>query len=55
MTSVPTFAQWPYDCIEEDELEQDTRSQPSNSEGLFLLALEQISSIFSGKESQENQ
>ncbi|XP_053288759.1 pleckstrin homology domain-containing family G member 4B isoform X2 [Pleuronectes platessa] len=29
MTSVPSFAQWPYDCIEEDELEQDTGSQPS--------------------------
>ncbi|XP_047454614.1 pleckstrin homology domain-containing family G member 4B isoform X2 [Mugil cephalus] len=26
---VPSFAQWPYDCIEEDELEQDTGSQPS--------------------------
>ncbi|XP_041797467.1 pleckstrin homology domain-containing family G member 4B isoform X2 [Chelmon rostratus] len=29
MTSVPSFAQWPYDCIEEDELEQDIGSQPS--------------------------
>ncbi|XP_023258897.1 pleckstrin homology domain-containing family G member 4B isoform X1 [Seriola lalandi dorsalis] len=29
MTTVPSFAQWPYDCIEEDELEQDTGSQPS--------------------------
>ncbi|XP_044063342.1 pleckstrin homology domain-containing family G member 4B isoform X2 [Siniperca chuatsi] len=29
MASVPSFAQWPYDCIEEDELEQDTGSQPS--------------------------
>ncbi|TKS81978.1 Pleckstrin -like proteiny domain-containing family G member 4B [Collichthys lucidus] len=29
LTSVPSFAQWPYDCIEEDELEQDTGSQPS--------------------------
>ncbi|XP_042345663.1 pleckstrin homology domain-containing family G member 4B isoform X3 [Plectropomus leopardus] len=29
MTSVPSFAQWPYDCIEEDELEQDSGSQPS--------------------------
>ncbi|XP_076593995.1 pleckstrin homology domain-containing family G member 4B isoform X4 [Chaetodon auriga] len=29
MTGVPSFAQWPYDCIEEDELEQDTGSQPS--------------------------
>ncbi|XP_037641060.1 pleckstrin homology domain-containing family G member 4B isoform X2 [Sebastes umbrosus] len=29
VTSVPSFAQWPYDCIEEDELEQDTCSQPS--------------------------
>ncbi|XP_049438846.1 pleckstrin homology domain-containing family G member 4B isoform X2 [Epinephelus fuscoguttatus] len=29
VTSVPSFAQWPYDCIEEDELEQDTGSQPS--------------------------
>uniref|UniRef100_A0A7N8Y0Z6 Uncharacterized LOC113122097 n=1 Tax=Mastacembelus armatus TaxID=205130 RepID=A0A7N8Y0Z6_9TELE len=27
--SVPSFAQWPYDCIEEDELEQDSGSQPS--------------------------
>uniref|UniRef100_A0A669C7K4 Pleckstrin homology and RhoGEF domain containing G4B n=1 Tax=Oreochromis niloticus TaxID=8128 RepID=A0A669C7K4_ORENI len=27
--SVPSFTQWPYDCIEEDELEQDTVSQPS--------------------------
>uniref|UniRef100_A0A668AH60 Pleckstrin homology and RhoGEF domain containing G4B n=1 Tax=Myripristis murdjan TaxID=586833 RepID=A0A668AH60_9TELE len=27
--SVPSFSQWPYDCIEEDELEQDTGSQPS--------------------------
>ncbi|XP_032375538.1 pleckstrin homology domain-containing family G member 4B isoform X1 [Etheostoma spectabile] len=27
--SVPSFAQWPYDCIEEDELEQDNGSQPS--------------------------
>ncbi|KAK2844487.1 hypothetical protein Q5P01_011146 [Channa striata] len=27
--SVPSFGQWPYDCIEEDELEQDTGSQPS--------------------------
>ncbi|KAM8825970.1 pleckstrin homology domain-containing family G member 4B [Synchiropus picturatus] len=25
----PSFAQWPYDCIEEDELEQDSGSQPS--------------------------
>lgn len=32
VTSVPSFAQWPYDCIEEDELEQDTGSQPSISE-----------------------
>uniref|UniRef100_A0A7N8X4M0 Uncharacterized LOC113122097 n=1 Tax=Mastacembelus armatus TaxID=205130 RepID=A0A7N8X4M0_9TELE len=30
--SVPSFAQWPYDCIEEDELEQDSGSQPSMSE-----------------------
>lgn len=37
LTSVPSFAQWPYDCIEEDELEQDTGSQPSMSEWLFLL------------------
>lgn len=37
MTSVPCFAQWPYDCIEEDELEQDTGSQPSMSEWLFSL------------------
>ncbi|XP_019948898.2 pleckstrin homology domain-containing family G member 4B isoform X2 [Paralichthys olivaceus] len=29
LNSVPSFAQWPYDCIEEDELEQDTGSQPS--------------------------
>lgn len=29
VTSVPSFGQWPYDCIEEDELEQDTGSQPS--------------------------
>ncbi|KAM6936497.1 pleckstrin homology domain-containing family G member 4B [Lycodopsis pacificus] len=29
VTSVPSFAQWPYDCIEEDELEQDTGSPPS--------------------------
>uniref|UniRef100_A0A8D3BDX3 Si:ch211-269k10.2 n=1 Tax=Scophthalmus maximus TaxID=52904 RepID=A0A8D3BDX3_SCOMX len=29
LTGVPSFAQWPYDCIEEDELEQDTGSQPS--------------------------
>ncbi|XP_045901712.1 pleckstrin homology domain-containing family G member 4B isoform X1 [Micropterus dolomieu] len=29
MVSVPSFTQWPYDCIEEDELEQDTGSQPS--------------------------
>ncbi|XP_028281361.1 pleckstrin homology domain-containing family G member 4B isoform X2 [Parambassis ranga] len=27
--SIPSFAQWPYDCIEEDELEQDSGSQPS--------------------------
>nr|XP_046255609.1 pleckstrin homology domain-containing family G member 4B isoform X2 [Scatophagus argus] len=26
---VPSLAQWPYDCIEEDELEQETGSQPS--------------------------
>ncbi|XP_053699935.1 pleckstrin homology domain-containing family G member 4B isoform X2 [Synchiropus splendidus] len=25
----PSFAQWPYSCIEEDELEQDSGSQPS--------------------------
>ncbi|XP_068180322.1 pleckstrin homology domain-containing family G member 4B isoform X2 [Antennarius striatus] len=29
LASIPSFAQWPYDCIEEDELEQDTGSQPS--------------------------
>ncbi|KAM7420674.1 hypothetical protein PAMA_015071 [Pampus argenteus] len=29
MASVPSFGQWPYDCIEEDELEQDSGSQPS--------------------------
>ncbi|XP_038832427.1 pleckstrin homology domain-containing family G member 4B-like [Salvelinus namaycush] len=28
-SSVPSFSHWPYDCIEEDELEQDTGSQPS--------------------------
>nr|XP_040021375.1 pleckstrin homology domain-containing family G member 4B isoform X2 [Gasterosteus aculeatus aculeatus] len=28
-TCVPSFAQWPYDCIEEDELEHDSGSQPS--------------------------
>ncbi|XP_059194595.1 pleckstrin homology domain-containing family G member 4B [Centropristis striata] len=28
VSSVPSFAQWPYDCIEEDELEQDP-GQPS--------------------------
>ncbi|XP_067093965.1 pleckstrin homology domain-containing family G member 4B isoform X2 [Osmerus mordax] len=27
--SVPSFSHWPYDCIEEDELEQDAGSQPS--------------------------
>ncbi|XP_064802787.1 pleckstrin homology domain-containing family G member 4B-like isoform X1 [Oncorhynchus masou masou] len=27
--SVPSFSHWPYDCIEEDELEQDTGRQPS--------------------------
>lgn len=31
MSSVPPFSQWPYDCIEEDELEQDSGSQPSMS------------------------
>ncbi|CAJ1062108.1 pleckstrin homology domain-containing family G member 4B isoform X2 [Xyrichtys novacula] len=29
MSGVPAFAQWPYDCIEEDELEHDSGSQPS--------------------------
>ncbi|XP_056902270.1 pleckstrin homology domain-containing family G member 4B isoform X5 [Takifugu flavidus] len=29
MANIPSFAQWPYDCIEEDELEQDSGSQPS--------------------------
>ncbi|XP_028326854.1 pleckstrin homology domain-containing family G member 4B isoform X2 [Gouania willdenowi] len=29
VASAPSFAQWPYDCIEEDELEQDSGSQPS--------------------------
>ncbi|XP_029958366.1 pleckstrin homology domain-containing family G member 4B isoform X2 [Salarias fasciatus] len=29
VSSVPSFAQWPYDCIEEDELEHDAGSQPS--------------------------
>ncbi|XP_055020068.1 pleckstrin homology domain-containing family G member 4B isoform X2 [Boleophthalmus pectinirostris] len=29
MSCVSPFGQWPYDCIEEDELEQDTGSQPS--------------------------
>ncbi|MEQ2180706.1 hypothetical protein GOODEAATRI_003952 [Goodea atripinnis] len=33
MGSVASFAQWPYDCIEEDELEQDIgSSQPSMSQ-----------------------
>ncbi|KAJ3598076.1 hypothetical protein NHX12_001590 [Muraenolepis orangiensis] len=27
--SVPSFGQWPYDCIEEDELEQDVGTQSS--------------------------
>lgn len=27
--NVPSFGHWPYDCIEEDELEQDAGSQPS--------------------------
>uniref|UniRef100_A0A8C9XQH5 Pleckstrin homology and RhoGEF domain containing G4B n=1 Tax=Sander lucioperca TaxID=283035 RepID=A0A8C9XQH5_SANLU len=43
--SVPSFAQWPYDCIEEDELEQDNGNQPSMSESLFIFAVEPISSI----------
>nr|XP_057940509.1 pleckstrin homology domain-containing family G member 4B isoform X2 [Doryrhamphus excisus] len=29
LASVPSFAQWPYDCIEEDELEHDSSGQPS--------------------------
>ncbi|XP_061632801.1 pleckstrin homology domain-containing family G member 4B isoform X2 [Phyllopteryx taeniolatus] len=29
LATVPSFAQWPYDCIEEDELEHDSGSQPS--------------------------
>uniref|UniRef100_A0A3Q1HIJ3 Pleckstrin homology and RhoGEF domain containing G4B n=2 Tax=Anabas testudineus TaxID=64144 RepID=A0A3Q1HIJ3_ANATE len=29
VASVSPFGQWPYDCIEEDELEQDSGSQPS--------------------------
>ncbi|KAJ8354377.1 hypothetical protein SKAU_G00219440 [Synaphobranchus kaupii] len=29
LTGCPSFGHWPYDCIEEDELEQDTSSQPS--------------------------
>ncbi|XP_055358850.1 pleckstrin homology domain-containing family G member 4B isoform X2 [Betta splendens] len=29
VASAPCFGQWPYDCIEEDELEQDGGSQPS--------------------------
>lgn len=37
MANVPSFAQWPYDCIEEDELEQDSGSQPSMSEPLPSL------------------
>uniref|UniRef100_A0A672Z8G7 Pleckstrin homology and RhoGEF domain containing G4B n=1 Tax=Sphaeramia orbicularis TaxID=375764 RepID=A0A672Z8G7_9TELE len=37
MSTVPSFGQWPYDCIEEDELEQDTGSQPSMSKSLLLL------------------
>lgn len=35
--SVPSFAQWPYDCIEEDELEQDSGSQPSMSEFFYFI------------------
>ncbi|XP_054637257.1 pleckstrin homology domain-containing family G member 4B isoform X2 [Dunckerocampus dactyliophorus] len=29
LATVPSFAQWPYDCIEEDELEHDSSGQPS--------------------------
>ncbi|KAJ8004826.1 hypothetical protein DPEC_G00140330 [Dallia pectoralis] len=29
MGTMPSFSHWPYDCIVEDELEQDTGSQPS--------------------------
>ncbi|XP_077383924.1 pleckstrin homology domain-containing family G member 4B isoform X4 [Festucalex cinctus] len=29
LATVPSFSQWPYDCIEEDELEHDSGSQPS--------------------------
>uniref|UniRef100_A0A8C5EVX8 Uncharacterized protein n=1 Tax=Gouania willdenowi TaxID=441366 RepID=A0A8C5EVX8_GOUWI len=39
VASAPSFAQWPYDCIEEDELEQDSGSQPSMSESVFLWLL----------------
>lgn len=36
MGSVASFAQWPYDCIEEDEQEQDVgSSQPSMSQLLL--------------------
>uniref|UniRef100_A0AAQ6IM12 Pleckstrin homology and RhoGEF domain containing G4B n=1 Tax=Anabas testudineus TaxID=64144 RepID=A0AAQ6IM12_ANATE len=35
VASVSPFGQWPYDCIEEDELEQDSGSQPSMSEWIF--------------------
>lgn len=48
VTSVPSFGQWPYDCIEEDELEQDTGSQPSIGEPFdFCCALlcDQLSSL----------
>ncbi|XP_037130064.1 pleckstrin homology domain-containing family G member 4B isoform X4 [Syngnathus acus] len=29
LAGIPSFTQWPYDCIEEDELEHDSGSQPS--------------------------
>ncbi|KAI1886207.1 hypothetical protein AGOR_G00211610 [Albula goreensis] len=29
LTGCPSFGHWPYDCIEEDELEHDASSQPS--------------------------
>lgn len=38
LAGVPSFGQWPYDCIEEDELEQDTGSQPSISKCFFCFS-----------------
>ncbi|XP_077455255.1 pleckstrin homology domain-containing family G member 4B isoform X1 [Stigmatopora argus] len=29
LATIPSFAQWPYDCIEEDELEHDSGTRPS--------------------------